>query len=245
MIIFASDFHLTDAQPEGVETFLSFLENRVRGAEAFYVLGDLFNLWIGPAQLDTPGLKPVFAALEDLATDGIRVSLFHGNRDFLLGEREARFLKADIPGESLSVTLEGKRIFLTHGDIFCARDLAYQRMKKVIRSPLVRGLSRLLPGFATRYLAGALRRRSVDAVAAKRGSETSISLPDVDSFAVDKGYDVVICGHVHESNDVDLDSGARLLVLSEWRSGRGIYAESDGGRIILREFKAEQSPADR
>ncbi len=245
MIIFASDFHLTDARPDGVETFLSFLESRVKGAEAFYVLGDLFNLWIGPAQLDSPGLEPVFSALKNLAAHGTRVSLFHGNRDFLLGKRESRALNADIPGESLSVTIGGKRAFLTHGDIFCTRDLAYQRMKKVIRSPLARGLIRLLPAFATRSLARVLRRKSMDAVASKKRLETSISLGDVDSLAVREGFDVVICGHVHEADRVDLDSGARLLVLSEWRSGSGIYAESDGGRIVLREFKAEPSSSNR
>ncbi len=244
MIIFASDFHLSEANPGGVATFLSFLENRVKGAESFYILGDLFNLWIGPAQLETPGLEPVFAALQKLAAEGTRIFIFHGNRDFLLGDRESSFLNADIPGESMRTTIEGKKAFLTHGDLFCTSDRAYQRMKKVIRSPLARGLSRLLPSFAIRVLARGLRRKSIDAVAAKGEWETTLCLEDVDAFAAGEGLDLVICGHVHKADDLALGCGARLVVLSEWRAGRGFYAVSEGGEVVLREFSAESTRPD-
>jgi len=244
MIIFASDFHLTDARPDGIETFLAFLESRVRGAEAFYVLGDLFNLWIGPAQLATPGLEPVFAALRELAAQGTRVTLLHGNRDFLLGERESRSLGAEIPGESLPFTIDGKRLLLTHGDRFCTGDRAYQRMKKVIRSRPVRGLIRLIPTFAARLLARLLRWKSMRSVAAKDYSETSLCVDAVESLTRREDFDLVICGHVHQADTVDLDSGARLLVLSEWRSGSGFYAEADRGEFVLREFEADRNRAE-
>lgn len=236
MIIFASDFHLSEADPAGVETFLAFVESRVKGANHFYILGDLFNLWIGPAQLETAALEPVFVALQELVAGGTGVSLFHGNRDFLLGRREAQFLGAALPGESLRAEIDGRAVFLTHGDIFCTRDLAYQRMKKIIRNPLALGLARLLPAFGVRFLARRLRARSVDAVAGKDDEETAITRSAVDFLARTERCDTVICGHVHRAGEFALDGGATLLVLSEWRDGAGTYAESAHGLIALREF---------
>ena len=229
--VFASDFHLSRDDPGGVAAFTAFLEERVRGAGAFFVLGDLFDLWVGPSQLGDPLLRPVFEALEGISAEGTAVRLLHGNRDFLLGRREAGAMGAPPPGESLEVTVQGMRLFLTHGDVFCTRDEPYQRMKRILRSPAVRILASLLPPAVLRFLGRGLRSHSRQVVAAKPGEMTAICIEAVESLVREKGCDVVVCGHVHRTWEEDLPGGGRLIVLSEWSKGHGTYAEARGGRI--------------
>jgi len=234
--VFASDFHLSSADPGGIEIFVRFLEQRVRGARAFFALGDLFNLWIGPAQLDEPSLQPAFDALKALVAGGTQVTLLHGNRDFLLGHREAAAWGVSIPGESLEASMHGMHIFLTHGDLFCTADRAYQRMKTILRSRIVRGLVRMLPPGGVRHLAEGLRKQSRQAVQRKQRNETDIDPLAVDRLAGARGVDAVLCGHVHRAHETRLDGGARLFVLSEWYQGRGVYAVARDGTIELRSF---------
>lgn len=236
LAVFASDFHVSSRDPGSVETLRSFIDERVRGAGAFYVLGDLFDLWIGPAQLLDPGLAPALEALRGLAEDGTTVILLHGNRDFLLGRREGVRLGARVAGESLAADVQGKRFFLTHGDVFCSRDRPYQRMKRVLRSPVVRGLARALPSFAVLALAHRLRSRSEKAVAVKPPDVTSLHIPDVEALVREKAFDAVICGHVHRSDERELEGGARLVVLSEWTGGGGVYAVARDGLIERKAF---------
>jgi UDP-2,3-diacylglucosamine hydrolase len=234
--VFASDFHLSSRDPESVLTFRSFVEECVLGAGAFFILGDLFDTWIGPAQLKDPGLKPALTALRSLAQEGTRLTILQGNRDFLLGWREEAELEARIPGESMEVEIQGIRLFLAHGDMFCSRDRAYQRMKRVLRSPIVRVLAGILPPPAVMALARRLRSRSERAVSAKTAGETDLHVPDIESLVSARNYDAVICGHIHRTEERILTGGARLIVLSEWSKGRGGYALARDGTIALREF---------
>jgi UDP-2,3-diacylglucosamine hydrolase len=242
LAVFASDFHVSSRDPGSVEALRSFIDERVRGAGAFFVLGDLFDLWIGSAQLQDPGLAPALDALRGLAADGTAVTLLQGNRDFLLGRREGARLGVRVAGESLGVDVQGMRLFLTHGDVFCSRDRPYQRMKTVLRSPVVRGLARILPPFAVRALARRLRARSERAVSAKPPGVTSLHIPDVEALVREKGFDAVICGHVHQSDERGFAGGARLVVLSEWTGGSGIYAVARDGLIERRAFPEGAAP---
>jgi UDP-2,3-diacylglucosamine hydrolase len=235
---------MNSRDPASVRAVETFIEEEVRGAEAFFILGDLFDLWIGPAQLDEPGLAPALDAIRSLARNGTAVTILQGNRDFLLGPREAADLGAAIPGESASVEVQGKRLLLVHGDVFCTRDRAYQRMKKVLRSRTVRTLAAILPAPAVRLLARRLRARSGKAVAAKQRSVTSLHIPDVESLVREKGYDAVICGHVHRSEERDLPGGARLIVLSEWTDGRGVFALARDGLIERRTHPGAGGPTE-
>jgi UDP-2,3-diacylglucosamine hydrolase len=234
--VFASDFHLSGRNPSGVDTFCRFVGERVRAAADLYLLGDLFDLWIGPTQLEEAGLVPAFDALRRAARGGTKIHLFHGNRDFLLGEREAKSLQAALAGESLQVTIHGERAFLTHGDIFCTRDRAYQRMKKILRNPVFRGAAGFLPGRLIRRLAGGLRTHSTKVVSVKPKEVTAIQIPEVERILGARGACTAVCGHVHNSFERDLPGGGRLIVLSEWRDGRGTYAETRDGRIRRVDF---------
>ncbi len=222
-VLIAADFHLSSEDPRGVESFVSFIKERVSGAAAFYILGDLFDLWIGPSQLDESVLRPAFDALRTLSENGTQVTLLHGNRDFLLGRAESEALGAEIPGESVERLIQGKRLFLTHGDIFCPQDKSYQRLKKILRTPLVRRMVRIIPDLLLHFCAGWLRTRSKKALSRKDRKIMSIHVPLVETLACEMGIDAVFCGHFHQPQDRILEGGGRLIVLSEWRDQKGTY----------------------
>jgi len=234
--VFASDFHLSGDDPGGVAAFSAFIAERVRGAGTFFILGDLFDLWVGPSQLEDPVLRPAFETLKEVSEEGVAIRLLYGNRDFFLGRKEAKAFGAFLPEDSLEVTVQGKKLFLTHGDVFCTGDKPYQRMKKVLRNPAARFLASLLPFAAVRFLGRRLRSHSREVVSAKPGEMTAIRLEAVESLVRKRGCDAVVCGHVHRTEEVELAGGGRLIVLSEWSRGHGTYAEARDGKIERVEF---------
>ncbi|MCP5114981.1 MAG: UDP-2,3-diacylglucosamine diphosphatase, partial [bacterium] len=110
--ILASDFHLSPARPREIEVFVQFCHEVARGADQLFILGDLFNFWIGPGNLAVAGLEPALDALAALGEQGVAVTLLHGNRDFLMGAAEARRTGSSVPGEEVDVRLFGRRYLL-------------------------------------------------------------------------------------------------------------------------------------
>ena len=121
--LFVSDLHLDAARPARVAAFAAFLRGPARAAEALYVLGDLFDAWIGD---DDPaaGLQDALAALRELAAAGVPVRLLHGNRDFLLGADFARRTGAELLPERSVIDLYGAPTLIEHGDLLCIDDRA-------------------------------------------------------------------------------------------------------------------------
>ena len=233
---FASDLHLTPTVGDEISPlFISFIKERVHGADSLYLLGDFFDYWIGPAMLHEPKLEPIFTVLRELAGSGTAVTLLHGNRDFLLGGPEAASFGASIPGESHAITLVDQKIFLAHGDCFSTRDKNYQQMKKVLRNPLLKVLVRHLPYFVSNRLALLLRRQTERAVGQKSSYETSMDLSAVRDVMT-RGYDVVICGHFHKPGDERLEGAGRLITLSDWTVKGGHYAEFRDNALSLKSF---------
>jgi UDP-2,3-diacylglucosamine hydrolase len=233
---FASDIHLAPAAGDEIAPlFLSFIKDRVHGADSLYLLGDFFDYWIGPVMLHEPEWEPIFTALRELAGSGTAVTLLHGNRDFLLGDPEAASLGASIPGESHAITLGNQRLFLAHGDCFSTRDKNYQRMKKVLRNPLLKAFVRHSPHFVSNRLALLLKRQTERAVERKSSYETSIDRSAVREVMA-RGYDVVICGHFHKPADERLEGAGRLITLSDWTARGGHYVEFRDNALSLKFF---------
>ena len=159
-IILASDFHLSPSYPDGIRTVERFCREVVREADRFYILGDLFNFWIGRGHLELPGIEPVLVALRELSDRGVELTLLHGNRDFLMGSPLARRIGAEIPGEETAVELFGRKYLLLHGDSLCTRDLGYQRSKRWLRCGILHLASRLLPVRASLWIAARMRSAS-------------------------------------------------------------------------------------
>ena len=133
-ILFISDLHISLEKTEITRRFLDFLQNRARKAQALYILGDLFDTWIGDDD-NTPPNKTVKKALKALSASGTSVFMLQGNRDFLLGQRFADETGMTLLDDYAVVDLNGRNTLLTHGDLLCTDDLPYQAFRLKSHSP--------------------------------------------------------------------------------------------------------------
>src|SRR5260221_5614282 len=132
--LFVSDLHLDAAFPAAVAQFASFLQEEARDAEALYILGDLFESWVGDDD-DDAERAGVCAALRALSDEGVACHVCHGNRDFLLGTGFEQRTGCRLLADPTIIDLYGERVLLTHGDALCTADPSYQRLRSVVRDP--------------------------------------------------------------------------------------------------------------
>ena len=123
--LFISDLHLAAERPRIVEQFLSFVVGPARGARALYVLGDLFEYWVGDDDLDDSLNRSVAQAFSTLAAEGTAVYFMHGNRDLLVGSEFARRASARLVDDPTLIGLHGTPTLLMHGDTLCTDDVEY------------------------------------------------------------------------------------------------------------------------
>jgi UDP-2,3-diacylglucosamine hydrolase len=232
-LLFVSDLHLAPDRPKATAAFHAFCTGPARGAGAVYILGDLFDSWIGDDELADRFPAEVAAALRGVTQSGVPVYVAHGNRDFLLGPRFAAATGATLLPERHLVDVDGAPILLSHGDELCTGDVAYQQYRARIRSPESQRRLLALPLFVRRLIAGWLRRKSRRATSLK-----AESIMDVDDGAVaaafrETGVVRMIHGHTHRpaTHSVDVDGRSReRIVLADWRDD-GEYVLIDGSRI--------------
>ena len=157
--LFISDLHLDASAPAAVEAFIAFSRGTAREADALYILGDLFEVWIGDDDTD-PTRDKVCTALRELTAAGVAVFVMQGNRDFLYGERfEARTGCTLVP-DPVVAHLGGERVLLTHGDLLCTGDTAYQELRTTVRDPRFRDRVLALPLEARQWIADTARSGS-------------------------------------------------------------------------------------
>jgi UDP-2,3-diacylglucosamine hydrolase len=133
--LFVSDLHLCRARPRTTQIFLRFLQEVAPQAEALYILGDLFEYWVGDDDLAEPHHAEITQALARLAGSGTSVFLLHGNRDFLIGETFARSAGVRLLDEPTLIDLYGVPTLLTHGDTLCGDDSDYLAFRTKVRDP--------------------------------------------------------------------------------------------------------------
>jgi UDP-2,3-diacylglucosamine hydrolase len=216
--LFISDLHLDEARPGIVDEFERFVRGEARQAAALYILGDLFESWIGD---DDDGALParVAAALSDLAGRGVPIRFMHGNRDFLLGEDYARRCGMTLLADPAVIDLGRERVLLMHGDTLCTDDVEYQKFRTLVRDP------RWQSGFLDKPLA---ERRAFAANARDASRRhTSAAKPeimDVNAIAVadamrSHGVARMIHGHTHRpaTHRFEIDGQrAERIVLGDW-----------------------------
>jgi UDP-2,3-diacylglucosamine hydrolase len=194
--LFASDLHLDSESPWAIDAFLAFLDGTARSAEALYLLGDLFEVWVGDDD-DSPDHARTCAGLKALTDSGVAVYVIHGNRDFLLGDGFALRTGVKLLPDPVLVDLYGVPTLLSHGDVFCTEDPSYQQLRSIVRRP----------GFQQRFLARPLvaRRRLASAARAGSKAHTERTIPtimDVNPEAVIRAFRAtgarrLVHGHTH------------------------------------------------
>lgn len=235
--LFASDLHLSPARPALASALRAFCSGPARAAAAVYLLGDLFDWWIGDDQLREPFDRDVAQAIAGISQSGVPVHVAHGNRDFLLGRQFAAATGVRFLPEQAVVDLYGTPTLLSHGDELCTGDLDYQRFRARMRDPATQRRLLRLPGFLRRAIARRLRAKSRDATALKPEA-----ILDVDERAVVDafrrfGVTRMIHGHTHRpaTHHVEVDGTPReRIVLPDWYEvARYLEVSADG--VAVRE----------
>lgn len=228
---FASDLHLDPSTPEIAERFQRFLAGPVRGARALYLLGDLFEAWLGDDDPE-PAHRTTIAAIARVAESGTLVYVMRGNRDFMLGERFCRDAGAILLEDPSILDVDGTRVVLSHGDGLCVDDRAYQRLRALVREPALRDRFARLPIEARRRLALEARAGSREHLAAASSYITDVNAGAVESIFRDSGATVMIHGHTHRPgiHRGMADGIARTrVVLGAWHDAADVVRWDESG----------------
>jgi UDP-2,3-diacylglucosamine hydrolase len=196
-ILFLSDLHLTQERPVPVELFRNFVGGPARGAAAIYILGDFFEAWVGDDDLTLPFHAAITAELAALSRSGVRLYFLPGNRDFLIGADFADKAGLTLLNDPHRVDLFGVPTLISHGDIFCTDDVAYQTFREQVRQPAWRQQFLAQPLASRREQARVLRERSEQAKAGKKPRIMDVNTDSVaDAFRIHHA-DRLIHGHTH------------------------------------------------
>ena len=232
---FASDLHLDPSTPEIADRFRRFLAGPVRGAHSLFLLGDLFEAWIGDDDPE-PAHREVIAAIAAVAASGTLVHVMRGNRDFMLDERFCADAGAILLDDPVIVEHAGKRFLLTHGDGLCVDDRPYQRLRALVRDPSVRAGFARLPIDARRRLAFEAREGSREHLASAGGYITDVNHAAVESVFRGAGVELMIHGHTHRPgvHRLDVDGTARTrVVMGAWHdAGEVVHWDESGWQLL-------------
>lgn len=216
--LFVSDLHLDAAWPHAIAQFLGFLESTAPSAEALYVLGDLFEAWIGDDDPD-PQRARVCAGLQRLAQRGIPCYVMHGNRDFLLQSGFESRTGCQLLHDPTVIDLYGEPVLLTHGDALCTRDRAYQHLRAIVRRPRWQRRFLRLSVATRRALAEAARAGSREHTGMQSGEIMDVSEEAVAAAMRACGTRLLVHGHTHRPaiHELTLDGAtAHRIVLGAW-----------------------------
>ena len=216
--LFVSDLHLSSERPQSLELFLRFCTRAGSCVGALYILGDLFELWLGDDD-DTPPHGDVITALAALSAAGTDVHVGLGNRDFLLGKRFARATGARLLPDYHVIDLHGTRTLITHGDLLCTQDRKYQNFRRVVRNPLARYAFLGVPLSWRRRIAHKTQRGTKASMLTKDDRIMDVEQATVE--AVMAAFDVtqLIHGHTHRPAVHDFAVNGvrrRRVVLGDW-----------------------------
>ena len=226
-VLFISDLHLAPERPAVTRAFLSFLSERAASAESLYILGDLFEAWIGDDD-PTDMAAEVQDALRKLSDSGVALFIQQGNRDFLLGKRFIKRCAAVLLGDEHIVEHAGYRALVMHGDSLCTDDVDYQRFRRKARNPIYKWCLSHLPLKRRQKLATDWRAKSMAANSNKASAIMDVNAQAVATVMEKHNVEVLIHGHTHRPNRHALASGERI-VLGDWHDLGWVLCLDDSG----------------
>jgi UDP-2,3-diacylglucosamine hydrolase len=229
--LFISDLHLHQTRPATSSAFFHFLSNEAAQAGALYILGDLFEYWVGDDQLDHETLsRQVCDAIRTLSDTGVEVFFMHGNRDFLIGDRFATEANLTILTDPAQIRLGDRPLLLLHGDTLCTDDRAYQQFRLQARDPVWQAGILAKPYDERIALAASIRERSDTEKTTKAANIMDVSPATVEAVFRQYGYVDMIHGHTHRpATHVHMVDGRQCTrrVLSDWHNSACYLAVGD------------------
>jgi UDP-2,3-diacylglucosamine hydrolase len=224
VILFISDIHLSFDKPKITRHFIHFLRTKARESNAVFILGDLFDAWVGDDDFTAPNAQ-VRSELKQLTDSGVEVYLLRGNRDFLIGERFARGTGVILLDDYAVIELENERTLLTHGDLLCSDDLPYQAFRAKSRSPEWQQNVLSKPLWLRLCAARWYRLRSFFHKQKKSHYVMDVNQSTVEKLMQQHQCTRLIHGHTHRPflHEFKLnDKKAQRFVLSDWTNVGGI-----------------------
>ncbi|KFC08718.1 UDP-2,3-diacylglucosamine hydrolase [Trabulsiella guamensis ATCC 49490] len=237
--LFIADLHLHTEEPAITAGFLRFLNGEARQADALYILGDLFEAWIGDDD-PNPLYREIAAAIHALVDTGVPCYFIHGNRDFLVGKRFARESGMILLPEEKVLDIHGRRVLILHGDTLCTDDTEYQAMRKKVHTPWIQTLFLALPLFIRHKIAARMRASSKAAYSNKSLEEMDVNPQAVVNVMEKHRVQWLIHGHTHRPAIHSLQANgneAFRAVLGAWhREGSMIKVTTEDVKLIAFPF---------
>lgn len=231
MILFISDLHLSPRSPGATCLFLQFLAGRARQASELFILGDLFEAWIGDDDIGDPYNAEIIAALRTATESGLKISLLHGNRDFLLAADFAAASGVTLISDPYILSTPAWQFVLSHGDALCLDDAAYMAFRAQVRDPQWQAVLLAKPLTERRTIAAHMREVSESSQRGKENPYTDLQAVATDDFLRQHGYATFIHGHTHQpaTHDHIVDGiHVERWVLADWHEDRGECLVWDG-----------------
>lgn len=229
--LFISDLHLSAERPDIIKLFLEFMAIRAKEADAIYILGDLFEVWLGDDFIP-PDAQTVVNALRDYSNSGHKLFVMHGNRDFLMGDHFAELSGCELLPDPSIIDLYGTKTLIGHGDLLCTDDVDYMRFRQQVRNK----------DWQTAFLAKSVEERIAIAKQARQESKKQTSSiaeeimdanqTTVEQVMLEHSVNQMIHGHTHRPNThtFSLDNQQRIrIVLGDWYEQGSLLECTDQG----------------
>jgi len=230
--LFISDLHLCGARPAITRLFLEFLQRRARTARALYILGDLFEYWIGDEAVEQPEFRPMIDGLRQLTAGGTPVFVMHGNRDFLMGNRFEQACGCRLLVDPARLDLHGVPTLLMHGDTLCTDDVEYMQFRTQVRNPAWQKAFLAKPVAEREAIVRNYREISKASTAAKKPEIMDANPRAVEAVMREHRVHRMIHGHTHRPREhvFSLDGQpARRMVLGDWYEQGSVLRVDDQG----------------
>jgi len=216
--LFIADLHLSEQRPAITEQFINFLNKEARQARALYILGDLFEAWLGDDCI-LPGYEEIIQSLKDLTDKQVPVYFIHGNRDFLISNRFSELTGCQLLDELTVITIDNQQYLIMHGDTLCTDDVKYQQFRSMVRNP--EWQQQLLSKTPAERIALAKQYREISQTetAQKASDIMDVNQAEVEKVMRASKVTTLIHGHTHRPNihKFELDGQqAQRIVLGDW-----------------------------
>ena len=225
---FIADLHLSENQPHLTRLFLDFMQQQAPDAEAVYILGDLFDFWIGDDE-QSPLIEQVKEQIKRLTDKHIPCYFIHGNRDFLVGKRFAKACGLTLLPTYQVLNLYGQKTLLCHGDTLCIDDLAYQRFRRKVHQPWRQWLFLCLPLKVRLKIAQKIRHKSRQDKQRKSDEIMDVNPDFVRQIFTQFNVNLLIHGHTHRQNIHQIPPHFTRIVLGDWGKTASILEASENG----------------
>lgn len=212
--LFIADLHLSDTTKSLNQAFSDFVQTTARNVDQLFILGDLFEAWLGDNDDSDIG-HFVAEHIRSLSDNGTQVFLMRGNRDFMLSQRYCESLGANLLDNPTTLELEGQNITLLHGDTLCTDDIRYQRFRRIIQHPVTLGILGVLPLAVRKRISKKIRGSSSIDKANKPENIMDVADSAVQNLFFEQAVNIIIHGHTHRPRVHEYGDKKRY-VLGDW-----------------------------